>query len=80
LIARKGDVVAASCRKVRDGWDVALYWNRPVDVRAFLKGETKFCSEGYTIDATYERVADIPGWGLSVIELLEKERQAMRCE
>ena len=78
LLAKKGDVVAASCRKMSDGWDVGLYWNSPSDVAAYLRGETKFCSEGYTIEATYRKVADVPGWGLEVIDLLREERKILK--
>ena len=71
--------MSASCRKMRSGqWDVALYWNSPSDVAKYLRGETNVCSEGYTIGATYEQVADYPGWGLEVIELLNEERRILK--
>jgi hypothetical protein len=78
LIAKKGDVVAASARKVGDKWDVALYWNKPSDVRRYLRTGHQFDSEGYTIEATYETVPDTPGWGLTVIDLLDRERRVLK--
>ena len=78
LIAKKGDVVAASARKVGDKWDVALYWNKPSDVRRYLRTGHQFDSEGYTIEPTYETVPDTPGWGLTVIDLLDRERRVLK--
>ena len=61
------------------GWDVALYWNTPDDVVRYIKTGHGFDSEGWTIDARYEQVGDYPGWGLTIIELLDIERQNMEA-
>ena len=92
LISRKGDKVCASavrmvrcrlrCRGSRcrcQGWAVALYWNTPDDVVRYLETGHGFDSGGWTIDARYDSLVGGPGWGLTVIELLDIERQNMEA-
>lgn len=79
LLAREGDAVAASCRRLSDGrWDVGLYWNTPEDVRRGISEGTMYDSEGYYMEPEYVQLHSYPGWGLTVIEMLAKERAKLQ--
>lgn len=69
--------VCASMVQIGDAWDVALYWGTKDDILPYLKGETKFDREGFTIDPRYVEVDNYPGFGLTVLEHLKEEARIL---
>jgi hypothetical protein len=68
LVGQRGREVCATLRSLGCGkWDVAIYWDTPEEVVA----------QRCRIDASFHEVDDVPGWGLSVIRLIERERLAL---
>ena len=71
LIGQNDKNGCATVRPLRDGYDVAIYWETPEEV------SQKLAVHGGHLDARYVEVEGLCGAGLRVIEEIEKERRMM---
>ena len=69
LIGQAGKDGCASVMQMSGKLDVAIYEEDPITVEKYLKGA------GEVSDPLYKTVPNVPGWGLYVIDEIEKDRK-----